>query len=173
MNPRTVFLSLGSNVGERENHLRAALAGLEELLSLQRVSSLYETEPLYVTEQPRFLNLVAAGACALAPADLLGAIHQLEARLGRRREGAVPKGPRVIDIDILLYGNLVVDSPGLQIPHPRLRERQFALVPLLEIEPEARDPRDGRPYAQVSRELGPQGVYMRGPCAYTRGSGPT
>jgi 2-amino-4-hydroxy-6-hydroxymethyldihydropteridine diphosphokinase len=168
-----VFFSLGSNLGEREKNLREAIAGLSAILEDVRVSSLYETDPLYVTEQPKFLNLVATGLCGLPPQVLLDRIHALEAKLGRDRKGAVPKGPRIMDIDILLYGDLIVDTTGLQIPHPRLRERQFVLVPLLEIDPATRDPHSGRPYAQISQALGSQGVYIFGPWAYTGSTGKT
>jgi 2-amino-4-hydroxy-6-hydroxymethyldihydropteridine diphosphokinase len=173
VNAQKVFFSLGSNLGERQRHLRKAIAGLSPLVEAMRVSSLYQTDPLYLTAQPRFLNIVATGLCRLPPQLLLDRIQELEAKLGRDRRAAVPKGPRVIDIDILLYGNLIVDAPGLQSPHPGLRERQFVLVPLLELDPDVRDPHTGRPYAEVSQVLGSQGVYMVGPWAYTESSGET
>lgn len=174
-----MYFSLGSNLGDREKNLRAAVAGLSGIVRDLRVSSLYETDPMYVTDQPRFLNIAAAGRCGLRPELLLARIQALEAKLGRERRHAVPKGPRVIDIDILLYGDLVLQTADLQIPHPRLRERQFVLVPLLEIDPAARDPRDGRPYDRISQALGrqgaqgAQGVYMFGPWTYTGSSGDT
>lgn len=180
-----VYLSLGSNLGDRAGNLREAVRELSSVLEDLRVSSVYETEPLYLREQPRFLNIAAAGSCRLSPQGLLERIHGIEALLGRDRNREVPKGPRPIDIDILLYGELTVDTPTLQIPHPGLRERQFVLIPLLEIDPTLRDPRSGEPYAAVSRVLaearppgagagkGGQGVYIFGPWAYTDPPGET
>lgn len=135
---KTVYLSLGSNLGDRAAHLRRALAALGELGTVTAVSSLYETEPVEFTAQPWFLNCAVALETDLMPRQLLARVLALEQTMGRRR--AQPKGPRTIDIDILLFGNSVVDAPGLAIPHPALHARRFVLEPLAEIAPEARHP---------------------------------
>ncbi len=132
------FLGLGSNLGDRLAWLRAALEGLKPALQLERVSSVYETGPQLVTEQPAFYNLVCAGHPRLAPHELLRFLKDLEARLGRQPRSRY--GPREIDVDILLYGEQVLATADLTIPHPRLAERAFVLVPLVEIAPELRHP---------------------------------
>jgi 2-amino-4-hydroxy-6-hydroxymethyldihydropteridine diphosphokinase len=139
----TIYLSLGSNLGDREANLRAALAALEAPdLHIQRVSPVYETEPVDLTAQPWFLNLAAEASTSLFPKQLLARLEAIEHRLGRRR--TVPKGPRTIDLDILYYGNAVIESPELTIPHARLHERRFVLAPLADIAPGLRDPRTRR-----------------------------
>jgi 2-amino-4-hydroxy-6-hydroxymethyldihydropteridine diphosphokinase len=136
---KIVYLGLGSNVGDSETLLQAALDGLNGPdLKLLRVSSLYETEPVGLREQRWFLNLAAEFETELFPKQLLHRIQKIEKNLGRRR--TVPNGPRTIDIDILLYGNSVIVTDELEIPHPRYRERRFALAPLAELNPELRDP---------------------------------
>lgn len=135
-----VYLSLGSNLGDRAVNLRLALARLVEVGRIVAVSSLYESEPVDYTEQPWFLNAVVklvtdtAGAKE-APRQLLAALHAIEYDLGRRREGAVPKGPRTLDLDILLFGNRVLCTPDLTVPHAAMHERRFVLEPLAEIAP--------------------------------------
>jgi len=138
---KTVYLSLGSNLGDRQLHLQRAVACLEgEGVKVQRQSSLYETEPQDVARQPWFLNIVVRCETQLFPVQLLKVLQRIERELGRIRAGAVRRGPRVIDIDILLYGNAVIDTPQLTVPHPRMTERRFVLEPLLEIAPELRHP---------------------------------
>lgn len=129
-----VFLGLGSNLGRREETLNRALHLLEPHLSDMRVSSLYETEPVGFLDQPRFLNAVCTGTTELYPAALLRVVLGVEASLGRERKERW--GPRVIDIDILLYSDMVLKTEELTIPHPRLVERAFVLVPLVELAPE-------------------------------------
>ena len=129
-----IFLSLGSNVGDREGNLRSAI----EHLRVLRASPIYETEPVDYTDQPWFLNLVVEIETDLAPLELLAATSRIEQELGRVR--TVAKGPRTIDIDILLYGDEVIDQPGLQIPHPRMAERRFVLAPLADLAPDLRHP---------------------------------
>jgi len=130
-----VFLSLGSNLGDREANLLEALRRLEQLgVHVVRRSSWYETEPVGYTDQPDFLNLVAEVRTRLGPHALLRAAQQVEAELGRVR--AVRWGPRTVDVDLLLYGERVVNTPDLVLPHPRLRERAFVLVPLAELAPD-------------------------------------
>jgi 2-amino-4-hydroxy-6-hydroxymethyldihydropteridine diphosphokinase len=135
----TVYLSLGSNVGDRRRNLEAALDLLRAAeVNILRISRAYETEPQDVRAQPWFLNLVAEAETRLFPLQLLRAIHRVERRLGRKR--VVDKGPRTIDIDIVLFGAYVVDSDELQIPHPRMSERRFVLEPLAELRPDLRHP---------------------------------
>lgn len=132
------YLSLGSNVGDRAANLRAALAQLEGAGSVQAVSALYETQPVDVPDQPWFLNCVAAIETGMTPRQLLKFVLSVEADMGRVRMR--DKGPRKIDIDLLLFGNRVLQEPGLTIPHPAMHERRFVLEPLAEIAPEARHP---------------------------------
>ena len=134
-----VYLSLGSNLGDRESNLRAAIAKLPAAgLGLAVVSSLYETEPVDYLDQPWFLNCVVEGETDLRPFELLHAVRGIENQLGSTK--AFAKGPRILDIDILLFGNEVVDTPDLQIPHPRMIDRKFVLAPLAEIAPGLRHP---------------------------------
>lgn len=150
-----VYLSLGSNLGDREGNIRQALGLLGEWVRIERVSSLYETEPMYLKEQPWFLNLVCTGETELSPQALLDFIGQVEKRLGRVR--GEHYGPRTIDIDILLYDALVLDTPSLQLPHPRLAERAFVLVPLEEIAPHLVHPVLGLTAGEMLGRLGPTG----------------
>jgi 2-amino-4-hydroxy-6-hydroxymethyldihydropteridine diphosphokinase len=133
------YLSLGSNLGERERLLGEALSLLDSpKLRIVRVSSVYETEPLDYLEQPKFLNLVAEVESALFPMQLLARGQKVERALGRRR--IAPKGPRTIDVDIVLYGTAVIKTAELEIPHPRYAGRRFVLAPLAELAPDLRDP---------------------------------
>ena len=143
-----VFLGLGSNEGDRRQYIERGVAGLRSGgVDVVRRSSLYETEPVGVEDQPWFLNLVVEGRTGLGPRALLGLCQRIEEATGRVR--ALRFGPRTLDVDILLYGDEVVWQKDLEIPHPRMSERRFVLVPLLEIAPEARDPRDGRRFAEI------------------------
>ena len=132
-----VFVGLGSNLGDREQTLEAALAELaaDPGIELVAVSRLIETEPVGYTAQPRFLNGVAALETELPARDLLDRLLELERRFGRRREDVPPQGPRTLDLDLLLYGEAEIDEPGLRVPHPRLHERGFVLGPLAEVAP--------------------------------------
>ncbi len=134
--PLPLYLGLGANVGRRAESIAAALELLDEVegLSLRDTSSVYETLPVGVTDQPIFLNMVAHFSCAISPAELLEAIGRVEEQMGRVR--AVRWGPRTIDIDVLLLGDLQIDEPSLTIPHPEMTSRQFVLVPLAEIAPD-------------------------------------
>lgn len=137
---KTVYLSIGSNVGERDSHLARALERLaSEDMRVVRTSAVYETEPRDVPDQPWFLNQVAEIETSLFPRQLLGRLQKIERLLGR--VPTRPKGPRSIDIDILLYGDVIVSTPGLEIPHPRLPDRRFVLEPLAELAPQLRHPR--------------------------------
>ena len=130
-----VYLGLGSNLGDRDALLRAALVALAPHVRVTRISAVWDTAPLLVTEQPRFHNIVAEGLTALDPFALLRVAKDIERTLGRTPGPRY--GPRPIDIDILLYDDLTLDTPTLTIPHPRLSERAFALAPLAEIAPHA------------------------------------
>jgi 2-amino-4-hydroxy-6-hydroxymethyldihydropteridine diphosphokinase len=136
---KTVYLGLGSNVGDRERNLATALAQLAAPdLRVLRVSSTYETEPVDYTDQRWFLNLVAEAETDLFPMQLLARIVKIERAMGRVR--TVSKGPRTLDIDILLYGRAVIRGARLEIPHPRMGERRFVLAPLAELAPGLRHP---------------------------------
>jgi 2-amino-4-hydroxy-6-hydroxymethyldihydropteridine diphosphokinase len=135
----TVYIALGTNVGEREANLLQALRLLPESgVHIRRVSSIYETEPVDYLDQEWFLNAVLEGQTELDALDLLSALRVIEARMGSKK--AFAKGPRKIDLDILLYGNETIDTPELQVPHPRMLERKFVLIPLAEIAPNLRHP---------------------------------
>jgi 2-amino-4-hydroxy-6-hydroxymethyldihydropteridine diphosphokinase len=130
----TVYLSLGSNVGNREANLRAAIAALSPAsVQVKKLSSIYETEPVDYLDQPWFLNCVAEAETELAPKPLLQALRSIESQIGNKKEFA--KGPRKIDLDILLYGDETIATPDLQVPHPRMLQRRFVLTPLTEIAP--------------------------------------
>ena len=137
---KTVYLSLGSNLGDREQHLRAALARLGQIGTLIAISDVYETEPIDAPPQPWFLNCAVALETELMPKQLLAAVLALERELGRRRQKTNAKTPRTIDIDILLFGASIVNTPALTIPHPGLHMRRFVLEPLAAIAPEVRHP---------------------------------
>jgi 2-amino-4-hydroxy-6-hydroxymethyldihydropteridine diphosphokinase len=147
----TAYLSLGSNLGDRAANLRAALVQLDVAGPLLAVSAFYETQPLDVPDQPWFLNCVAAIATAKSPRELLQLALKIEAQMGRVRMKS--KGPRNIDIDILLFGDRVIDEPGLRIPHPAMHKRRFVLKPLAEIAPEARHPQLGKTAEELLTEL--------------------
>jgi 2-amino-4-hydroxy-6-hydroxymethyldihydropteridine diphosphokinase len=137
------FVGLGANLGDRERTIREALRLLDahEGVTVAAVSTLRETDPVGVVDQPRFLNGVAALDTALSPRALLDLLLDVERGLGRVR--AERWGPRTIDLDLLLYGDEIVDEPGLTIPHPRLHERRFVLEPLTELAPELEVPGRG------------------------------
>ena len=133
-NSQTVYLSLGSNLGDRAAILRTAISALPTAhFQVSKVSSFYETEPVDYLDQPWFLNCVVEGETESQPLDLLHALRAIEARLGSQK--AFAKGPRLLDIDILLFGQQSIDTPELQVPHPRMLARKFVLAPLAEIAP--------------------------------------
>jgi 2-amino-4-hydroxy-6-hydroxymethyldihydropteridine diphosphokinase len=136
--PALVYLSLGSNVGDREIQLRDALRRLAANGRVVAVSSFYETEPVEFTDQAWFLNCVVALETTETPEQLMAVLLGIEQQMGRRR--IQKKGPRTIDIDILLFDEAIVDSPALTIPHPAMHQRRFVLEPLEEIAPEVRHP---------------------------------
>lgn len=137
-----VYFGLGSNLGDRESMLQRALEGLSAFVHLERVSDLYETEPVGFTDQPWFLNAVCLGKTDLKPLDLLKACKDLERKLGR--EPGPRFGPRLIDIDLLAYEDTVMETPELTLPHPRMHQRGFVLAPMLDVSPNWRHPDLGR-----------------------------
>jgi len=142
----------GSNLGDRRRSIEDGLAFLERGgVVWSARSSFYETEPIGFDDQPWFLNLAARGSVSVSPRALLALCKAAEEAAGRT--GGVRFGPRPLDADILLYGEVELDLPDLVLPHPRLRERRFALIPLLEVEPDLRDFRDGQRYDAVLQRL--------------------
>jgi len=155
------YLSLGSNVGERAANLKAAIDRLGSLGALTAVSSFYETEPIEFTAQPWFLNCAVKLNTEKMPRQLLNQVLHIERKMGRRR--VRHKGPRIIDIDILLFGNSIIATKGLTIPHPAMHTRRFVLEPLAEIAPDLRHPvfkrsvrelRDALPAGQMVKCVG-------------------
>jgi 2-amino-4-hydroxy-6-hydroxymethyldihydropteridine diphosphokinase len=136
---KTVYLSLGSNVGDRPKNLQDALAALPKSgVNVKRISSIYETEPVDYLDQPWFLNMAVEAETELTPSKLLQTLREIEAQMGSKKQ--IAKGPRLIDMDILLFGNEVIDTPDLQVPHPRMHLRRFVLQPLSEIAPTVQHP---------------------------------
>ena len=135
---KTVYISLGSNLGDRVANIQAAIENLSELGTVVARSSLYETEPVEMERQPWFVNAAVAIETELMPKQFLARVLAVEQKMGRRRTQI--KGPRTIDIDLLLFGNSVVDTAALTIPHPAMHQRRFVLEPLAEIAPEVRHP---------------------------------
>ena len=152
------YLSLGSNLGDRAANLHTAVAQLGVAGRLLAVSALYETQPVDVPDQPWFLNCVAAIETDKTPRELLQLALRVEAAMGRLRMRE--KGARKIDIDIVLFGDSVVDEPGLKIPHPAMHQRRFVLEPLVEIAPEARHPALGKTAQELLMAL-PGGQTVR------------
>ncbi|HQJ72292.1 MAG TPA: 2-amino-4-hydroxy-6-hydroxymethyldihydropteridine diphosphokinase [Spirochaetota bacterium] len=135
-----VYIGLGSNLGDREKNLRDAINALASLPSITplKQSSILETEPIDYLDQPLFLNMIIVVETALAPHELLETTGRIELELGRRK--TVPKGPRTIDLDILLYDSIILSTGDLIIPHPEIKNRQFIIRHLVELDPELKDP---------------------------------
>jgi 2-amino-4-hydroxy-6-hydroxymethyldihydropteridine diphosphokinase len=150
-------VALGSNLesrfGDREANLREAVRRIESLGEVRAVSSFYDTEPVGYREQPRFLNGALVLETELGPQELMRRLLGVERAMGREREGAVAKGPRVIDLDLLLYGDWVLWAEDLILPHPRMEERRFVLEPLAEIAPEWVHPVLGVPVRELFERL--------------------
>ena len=156
--PVIVYLGLGSNLGNRQDNLDRALDFLSQRLRVGKISSVYDTEPLYNINQPRFLNLVCQAYTTLAPMELLTLAKGIESKLGRIFSKS--NAPRPIDIDILFYGSQVIETPELVIPHPRLAERAFVLVPLVEIAPDLVHPVNGKTVKELKKSITEgQGVF--------------
>jgi 2-amino-4-hydroxy-6-hydroxymethyldihydropteridine diphosphokinase len=147
------YVGLGSNLGDREGTLRAAVGRLRNLAETRvvRVSTLRNTEPVGYVDQPRFLNGVVELETGLSAPRLLETLLGLEQAFGRNRGAVPPQGPRTLDLDLLLYGQDVIDEPGLKVPHPRLHERRFVLEPLAELEPALEVPGKGSVQTLLSK----------------------
>jgi len=157
----TVYLGLGSNLGDRDANLSAALRALAAIVTIEHVSSVYDTAPMLYTDQPRFHNLVCQARTSLSPDALLHAVKEIERQLGRT---SGPRyGPRVIDIDLLLYDKLIVNTAALTIPHPRMAERAFVLAPLAEIALTLTHPVLGETIDELLRRVPESGVERVGP----------
>lgn len=151
-----VAVGLGSNLGHRPRMLDRGRRALEELLSGTRLSRVYRSEPMYVRDQPTFLNLCCVGRAEAEPADLLVEFQAAERKAGREPGGG--DGPRPLDLDLLLYGDRRISLPNLEVPHPRMTERGFVLVPLAELIPGVEVPGTGRTVAELARAVGSESV---------------
>ena len=146
-----VYLGLGSNIGTKESNLSRALKLLPDLVTVSEVSSIYESEPVGLKDQPWFTNIVCAAYTDLSPRKLLAYLKHIEGQMGRIM--SFKDGPRIIDIDILFYGDQIIDTPDLTIPHPRIAERAFVLHPLSELNPLLFHPVESRTVAQMLSAL--------------------
>lgn len=155
-----VYLGLGSNLGDRMENLRRALAALAPYVTIEEVSSVYDTAPVHILNQPRFLNIAVAGHTSLSSLALLHVLKRIESDLGRTKGERY--GPRLIDIDILLYEDELVDTPELTLPHPRIAERAFVLVPLAEIAANLVHPRLQETIGALARRVDTAGVHPVG-----------
>ena len=167
----TVYLGLGANVGNRLANLRLALARMRTFARLEAVSRLYETAPVGLQEQPPFLNAACCVTTGLEPAALFRFLRNLEAEIGRRPGGPLG-GPRPIDLDILFYGERVVETSSLRIPHPRLAERAFVLAPLCDLAPEMRHPVLDKTMRELLDGVGEAGVEVVAPAGWEAGTAP-
>jgi len=156
----TVYLALGTNLGDRPANLRAAIVALPPSVVVLQSSSMYETPPWGFTNQPAFLNMAVKAETRLEPAALLAHLKRIEQELGRTP--TVRWGPRVIDMDILFYDDLVLETPEATIPHPRLHERAFVLIPLADIAPDLRHPVLGKTVAEMLAECDTSGIKQYG-----------
>ncbi|HWQ84037.1 MAG TPA: 2-amino-4-hydroxy-6-hydroxymethyldihydropteridine diphosphokinase [Anaerolineales bacterium] len=152
------FLGLGTNLGDRQSNLLQALQLIRSIAVIQKISSIYETKPVGYLDQPDFLNLVCQITTGLSAIELLQALKLIETQLGR--QASFRNAPRVIDVDILLFDDLVMQSPDLTIPHLRLAERAFALIPLAEIAPDLVHPGLQSPIAQILTGVDVSGVKL-------------
>lgn len=150
------LLGLGTNIGDRTANLGAAVQGIGALGRIDALSRVYDSEPFGDTDQPRFLNMALRLRTSLAPSDLLHELKQLEQRMGRTPTHRM--GPRIIDIDILFYDDIRLDTPRLTVPHPGVMDRSFVLAPLLDIEPDLRHPVTGERLADRLATIGSTGL---------------
>ena len=153
----TAYIALGSNLGDRAQTLSRAVVQLGRLGRVVARSSVYETEPVGYQEQPAFLNAVVALETGLEPLDLLRALLRIEVEMGRDRSQGTPKGPRTLDLDLLLMGDRIVEDKELTLPHPALTQRRFVMAPLAEIAPQLRHPLGGQSIAELLAQLPEEG----------------
>ena len=147
-----VYISIGSNLGDREENCRKAIKLLKENgIAVKKQSRMYETEPWGVKDQPKFINMAIEAETDKKPEELLRVLKEIEKEIGRKE--TAKWGPRIIDLDILLYDNLVIDTPELKIPHPLLHERDFVLKPLCEIAPDKKYPVTGKTVKEMAASL--------------------
>ena len=156
-NSATIYLALGSNLGNRDNNLQNAREALPPFVTIEKKSTIYETPPWGYTEQPPFLNQVVSGKTDLLPLELLAAIKKIESKLGRQKSFRF--GPRSVDIDILLYDELILVTSTLVIPHPRMLQRGFVLVPLAEIAPKLIIPGTSRTDKEHLQRVSIEGIH--------------
>ena len=156
----TVYIALGTNLGERKANLRAAIESMPPIVKVLAKSHIYETPPWGYEDQPAFLNMVVKAETSLEPESLLKYLKQLEVQLGREQN--FRWGPRLIDLDILFYDDLVIDTPPLVIPHPRLHERAFVLVPLADVAPDVVHQVIQRKVSDLLLEIDQQGIVCIG-----------
>ena len=151
MKENKVFIALGTNLGNREENLETAMTEIAKFVTIIAKSSIYETDPVGYANQGKFLNMVIEIHTTLDPKELLNQLQGIEDKMGRTRE--TKNGPRIIDLDILLYEDQIIKSEGLEIPHPRMTERKFVLQPLNEIASNVRYPLTGETIAQIYKKL--------------------
>jgi 2-amino-4-hydroxy-6-hydroxymethyldihydropteridine diphosphokinase len=156
MEEHIVYLALGSNLGDRLSNLKQAIASLTPQLEVKAKSQVYETPPWGFEDQPKFLNQVVRAKTYLGPERLLQHLKRLELALGRKE--SFPNGPRLIDLDILFYDDRIVNTPSLVIPHPRLQERGFVLLPLMDIDPELVHPVNKKTVREMAAESNIEGI---------------
>ena len=147
----TVYLGIGSNLGDREVNLKGALDALSGQVEIEKISSIYETEPVGYAEQPWFLNLVCRGETGMEPLDLLSLAKRIEAQMGRQE--SFRNAPRPVDIDIIFFDDRMIETEGLIVPHPRVGERGFVLIPLAQIAPELIHPGNGKSIKNLLSKL--------------------
>jgi dihydroneopterin aldolase/2-amino-4-hydroxy-6-hydroxymethyldihydropteridine diphosphokinase len=153
-----VYLSLGSNMGDRECNLEESIRQISEFAIIKKSSSIYETEPWGLKDQPKFLNQVVLVETKLAPKELLSHLKTIEQKMGRKK--TVRYGPRLIDLDILFYDDLIMKTPDLIIPHPHITERAFVLVPLAEIAPNRFHPQPNKTIGELLKDLDKSSVSL-------------
>ena len=154
----TVYIALGTNIGDRAENMQQALKELESIMQVEERSPIYETPPWGLVDQPDFLNQVVRGETELSPVELIKALKEIEAEMGR--VPTIRYGPRLIDLDLLFYDDLVFETEKLSIPHPRMRGRAFVLVPLADLAPEIIHPVYGETVIEMLAEVDPAGIHV-------------